>query len=250
LNRRLVILNVALLGLAGLLVWTLRAHWSGAQAQQRAVLQRKTEPRKILAPPSPPPVKPVSPGEYLDVASRMLFSKDRNPTVVIEAPPPKPEPPMPALPAYHGQMAIGEPVAFLSLASTAQRGYRAGESIGDFKLVSFDRESIRFDWNGKTVERKLDELRPKETAQASPPPAPAAAPSAVKPVTSLGLASGSSTTNAQPTSDDPMMGPVLSDGTRGCVPSDTSPGGTVHAGYRKDMTMTIVGALCHWELLK
>jgi hypothetical protein len=259
LNRRLVLLNVALLALAAALVWMLRANWFGAQAREHAVLSRQVEPKKLLAPPSPPLAKPVSPAEYLDVAGKMLFSKDRNPTVVIEAPPAKPEPPMPALPSYHGQMAIGEPVAFLSTSAGVQRGYRAGEVIGDFTLVSFDRETIEFEWHGKSVQRKVEELRPKEVAQAAPPRAAASpAPSSsagnaapVKSLTALGdSASNSSSTKTDDSSDDPMLGPVQSDGTRACVPSDTSPSSTVHAGFKKSVTATLLGALCTWEQLK
>jgi hypothetical protein len=261
LNRRLVLLNVALLGLAAALVWMLRADWFGAQARERAVLSRQVEPKKLLAPPSPPLVKPVSPAEYLEVAGKMLFSKDRNPTVVIEAPPAKPEPPMPALPSYHGQMAIGEPVAFLSTPAGTQRSYHAGETIGDFTLLSFDRDTIEFEWHGKSVRRKVEELRPKEVAQAAPPRAAAAAsPAASSPagnagpaqaVTALGAASSSTaSTKTDNTSDDPMLGPVQSDGSRACVPSDTSPANTVHAGFRKNVNMTLLGALCNWEQVK
>ena len=175
-NRRLVLLNVALLALAGGLVWTLRTNWLAAKSRERAVLQRKVAAKPVLAPPPLPPVKAVAPAEYIDVAGKMLFSKDRNPTVVVEAPKPVPEPVMPALPNYHGQMAIGEPVILLSAsANGAQRSYHAGDQVGDFKLVSFDENRAAFEWKGKNVERKLEELRPKETTaqtgtQTSPPP--------------------------------------------------------------------------------
>ena len=216
-NRKLVLLDVALLALAVALAWTLRANWFGAQTRQRAVIQRTVAPRKLLAPPSPAPVKRVAPADYLDVANKMLFSKDRNPTVVIEPPPAKPEPPMPALPNYHGQMAIGEPVAFLSTSAAAQRGYHAGDTIGDFTLRRFDHETIEFEWKGKSVERKLDELRPKEVAQAAVP-RPAAAPASdaapAKPVVLGGSSSNNaSSSNANSGSDDPMFGPVQADGT-------------------------------------
>ena len=39
-NRKLVFLNLALLALAGVLAWTLRANWFSAQSQQRAVIQQ------------------------------------------------------------------------------------------------------------------------------------------------------------------------------------------------------------------
>ena len=172
-NRRLVLLNLALLALAAALVWTLRANWIEAKARERAVLQRKVAAKAVLAPPALPTVKAVAPAEYIDVAGKMLFSKDRNPTVVVEPPKPAPEPVMPALPNYHGQMAIGEPVIFLSASANAtQRGYHAGDQIGDFKLVSFDEDRVVFEWKSKNVERKPEQLRPKETvAQAGVQPA-------------------------------------------------------------------------------
>ena len=92
----------------------------------------------------------------------MLFSKDRNPIVVVEPPKPAPEPVMPALPSYSGQMAIGEPVIFLSVAKDVQHSYHAGDQVGDFKLESFDQDNIVLEWNGKTVERKLEDLRAKQ----------------------------------------------------------------------------------------
>ena len=261
-NRKLVFLNLALAALAAALVWTLRAHWILSQAQQQAVIRKAVEPRKILAPPVSAPAKPVAPAEYLDVATRMLLSKDRNSMVVIEAPPPKPappEPPMPALPNYHGQMAIGEPVAFLSTPAAPQRSYRAGETVGEFKLVSFDRESIEFEWHGKSIQRKLEELKPKETAQAQAAPARPAVPAtpsaaanpaaaSAGPVVSLGSASSNSLAGDKSSgSDDPLFGPVQADGTRGCVASDQSPSGTEHSGFKKNMTVTLFGTVCHWE---
>ncbi len=163
-NRRLVLLNLALLALAGALVWTLRTNWLASKARERAVLQRKVAAKTVLAPPPLPTVKAVAPAEYIDVAGKMLFSKDRNPTVVVEPPKPPPEPVMPALPNYHGQMSIGEPVILLSTsAAGAQRGYHAGDQVGDFKLVSFDEARAQFEWKGKNVDRKLEELRPKDT---------------------------------------------------------------------------------------
>lgn len=258
-NRKLVLLNLALLALVAALVWALRKNWFQAETQQRAVIQRPVEPRKLLAPPAAAPAKPVAPADYLEVAAKMLFSKDRNSNVVIEVPPPKPtppEPPMPALPNYHGQMAIGEPVAFLSAAGMPQRSYRVGESVGEFKLVSFDQENMEFDWHGKSVQRKLDELRPKETGQApavpprsasaAPPVNPAAPVASSGPVVSLGSSGGASLAGDKG-SDDPMFGPVQADGTRACVPSDQTPSGTQHSGFKKNMTVTLFGTVCNWE---
>jgi hypothetical protein len=286
LNRRLVLLNLALLALAGALVWTLRTNWLAAQARERAVLQRKVAAKAVLAPPALPGVKTVAPAEYIDVAGKMLFSKDRNPTVVVEAPKPAPEPVMPALPSYHGQMAFDEPVILLSTsANAAQRSYHAGEQVGDFKLVSFDAARVAFEWKGKNVERKLEELRPKETAtqasaQAAAPasasaastvrsvasldhPSPVASaasasntntsatPAPVRSVTSLsGTANAANGASAADTSGDSTFGPLLPSGDRACLPSDSSPVGTVHSGFMKVQSMGIFGASCSWTEVK
>jgi hypothetical protein len=240
LNRRLVLLNLALLALAGALVWTLRTNWLQAKARERAVLQRKVAAKAVMPPPALPAVKAVAPAEYIDVAGKMLFSKDRNPTVVVEPPKPAPEPVMPALPNYHGQMAIGEPVILLSMtASGAQRSYHVGEQVGDFKLVSFDDAQVAFEWKGKNVERKLEELRPKETttqagAQTGTQPgvtsgrtaaprasAPAAAATPIQPVASLdhpapapaAAAAASSTTSSSATPEPAKNVTALGGGT-------------------------------------
>lgn len=286
-NRRLVLLNLALLALAGALVWTLRANWIAAHARERAVLQRKVAAKAVLAPPALPGVKTVAPAEYIDVAGKMLFSKDRNPTVVVEPPKPAPEPVMPALPSYHGQMAFDEPVILLSpSANAAQRSYHAGEQVGDFKLVSFDETRVAFEWKGKNVERKLEELRPKETAtqasaQAAAPPSAAAAatpvravasldhpnpvaaaasvsnasasatPAPVKSVTSLsGTGNAANSASAGDTSGDSTFGPLSPSGDRACLPSDNSPVGTVHLGFMKVQSMGIFGASCSWTEVK
>jgi hypothetical protein len=291
LNRRLVLLNLALLALAGALVWTLRTNWIQAKARERVVLQRKVAAKAVLAPPPLPAVKAVAPADYIDVAGKMLFSKNRNPTVVVEPPKPPPEPVMPALPNYHGQMAIGEPVILLSMSANAvQRSYHAGDQVGDFKLVSFDENRVDFEWKGKNVERKLEELKPKETtgaagAQAAKAAAPAstsaAAAAPVRPVASLdhpspaaaaasvggasasatpapskavtSLGGTSSTANSASSGDtagDSTFGPLLPSGDRACLPSDNSPVGTVHSGFMKVQSVGIFGASCSWTEVK
>ena len=161
-NRKILALNLVLLALLGTLGWMLRAHWRETRAQELATLAKAARAKAVLPPPSPAPPEPVVPANYLDVAQKTLFSKDRNPIVVVEPPKPAPEPVMPALPSYSGQMAIGEPVIFLTAAKDAQHSYHVGDQVGDFKLTSFDQDNIVLEWNGKTVERKLEDLRAKQ----------------------------------------------------------------------------------------
>src|SRR5262249_47742245 len=164
-----------------------------------------------------------TPGEYNDVAQKMLFAKDRNPNVVIAPPPPPPPPPpMPALPTYFGQMAIGEPVVLLAAAPNGeQKSYRAGEDVGKFKLLAFNQETITFEWDGKEVVRKFAELAPKESSATQPA---AAAPASAPP-----QASGTKTSiieaaaPPQQSTKPPTLGTDVGAGFRGCVAGDNSP---------------------------
>ena len=177
---------------------------------------------------------------------------------------------MPALPRYHGQMAIGDPVAILSTATSTQKGYRVGETVGEFKLLAFDREKIKFEWHEKTVEKKLDELVAKEA-----PPAPAAAAVAAQqaqqnaarpstpqaqtsgPITTVIATPGSSSNPVVNTSASnsnstlpPAIGPDIGGGLRGCVGSDDSAPGTTLSGYRKNIIKSMFGDICRWEPVK
>jgi len=274
-NRRLIILDVVLVLFAAGMIWLLRERYLESRAHELAVLKQKVPAKAVLAPPSPPLTRPSQPAEYAEVAQKTLFSKDRNPNVVVEAPKPPPEPPMPALPIYHGQMAFGEPVAILSLPKDAanQKAYHAGDKVGDFKLVAFDADRIELEWNGKKVERKPDELAPKEPVAASQvstvaapagaaaaaaangshsaanyrpemgnPDAPVAAPA----VTSLG------TTTAEAAKAEPPagIGEEISGGVRQCLPGDNSPAGTVLNGYQKRLISSMFGSVCRWEPVK
>jgi len=239
-NRKIIALNLGLLALLGTLGWMLRAHWQQARAQELATLSKAPRRSAQLPPPSPVPPEPAVAANYLEVAQKTLFSKDRNPNVIIEvAPPPapKPEEPVPPRPAYYGQMGLGEPVAFLKAEKGGQKGFRVGDEVGPFKLVAFDRETITFEWHEKTLEYPLEELRPKET------PAGQAGVPANTPAVPTGPIIGMSQ----------EKGPVL--GTqngeiRSCVPGDNSPAGTVKDGYRKSIVASAFGASCLWEPIK
>ena len=283
-NRRLLILDLVLVLFAAGLVWLLRDRYLVARAHEFAVLRSKVPPKPVLAPQTPPLARPSQPAEYAAVAQQTLFSKDRNPNVVVEPPKPAPERPMPALPIYHGQMDFNEPVAFLSLPNQAgtQKGYHAGDKVGEFKLVAFDREKIEFEWNGKTVERKPEELFAKETATSAPAagasaaPPPSGAPAATGGIQSAniavrmmqaeaaanggtpaaaGVTTLSSTSSAANSSNSSNAAPAglgeeIGSGTRACLPGDNSPAGTVLSGYQKRMINSMFGSICRWEQVK
>ena len=238
-NRKIIALNIALLALLGTLGWMLRAHWIETRAQEMATLAKAARAKAQLPPPSPTPPEAVVPANYLEVAQKTLFSKDRNPNVIIETvppPPPKPEEPPPARPLYYGQMGLAEPVAFLSAEKGGQKGFHVGDKVGPFKLVALNRETITFQWKDKILQYPLAELRPKDAspAQAASSPLPAGQPVPAGPV--IGIT----------TEKTPVLG-QQNGATRACVVGDNSPSGTVKDGYKKSIIPGMFGPQCQWE---
>ncbi len=256
-NRRLILLNVVLLALAGWLSWMLRVKWVELHKHEHTVLALSPEVRRRLMIPSPMPlVKPMSAAEYNAVAQQNLFAKDRNPNVIVDPPPPPPPPPpappMPELPSYYGTMAlVGDPVVVLKLPKGPQKNYHAGDKVGPFQLVSFNREKVVFDWNGKMVERKPEELKekvaaPEENTQAAPQQqrqAPAANANAGSGSRSVSI--GGAAADAAIVSE--VLGADNGNNVRMCTKGDTTPAGTIVDGYKKKITSGMFGETCMWE---
>lgn len=244
-KRQLWVVNVILLGLVALTASVLRQRWVEARQREQALLQQM-----VPVAPAPPlaalaPVSAATPANYLEVAQKMVFSRDRNSIVILDPPPPPPPAPppepMPALPVAYGIMNLGSgPTAIMAEKPGApSKGYRAGESIGAFKIVAMNNQEILFAWKDKQVKKTLEELVDKSARNvaAAPPPAESAPAPAAPQVTSLG------TVKAGP-------GVELGSSTRACVAGDTSPAGTVEGGMRKVVTKTPFGESCRWEPVK
>ncbi len=258
-NRRILLLNIALAALVALLAWQFRTRRLQAEARERAVLLKAAHAQTVLAPPPPAPVPPVVAAEYNDTVQKMLFAKDRSPNVIVEvpppAPPPPPPPPVPPLPLYFGQLRFGgDPEVILSPANgQGQKGYTAGESLGDFKVVSFDRDKITFDWKGQVVERNLTDLKPKEAPRQLAPVAAAAPPPPPRPagVISIGAASSdTAASNAPPSNVPSVLGTASGGGFYNCRSDDSTPSGTIVGGYKKTSAQGLMGATCRWEQVK
>ncbi|MBI1896130.1 MAG: hypothetical protein HYS04_06275 [Acidobacteria bacterium] len=235
----LLLLNLVLIALIGLSGWVLRERYLAARAREQKLMGER-----VASPPPPalaplPAVTPVPAANYLEVAQKMLFARDRNPSVILDpvvAPAPKPVPPFPK--AY-GVLDLGAgPTAILAAKPGApHHAYRAGEMVGEFKLVAMNRSELLFEWDGKRFRKRLEELAdrtppPQETPKASAaPPQPAAAPPPPPPA------------RAAPGMD-------LGNSMRACVPGDSSPAGTVVDGMRKVVTQTPFGQSCRWEPVK
>ena len=230
---------VALLAILALLSWQMRREWVWAHAREQALLQARLKPATVqpLAPLSN--VEPLAATGYANVAMNNLFSKDRNPNVIVELPTPPPEKPVPAFPIVRGVMLWpGSPPTVVLSASTggSQKGYRPGDVIGEWKITSVDNKYLGLEWDGKQFKKRLDELFDKSSVVAEVPQAPAAsAPN-----------SAASTTNLA-ASGNTKYGPDTGRGDRACVVGDTSPAGTVADGFKKVVTTTPFGSSCRWE---
>jgi hypothetical protein len=253
LKPKFIALNVCLIAAIAAIAWQARVRWDALQAQRQSHL------RAVIKPAAPPPLKPVpkpdpaAAAKYLDVATQDLFSKDRNPNVVVETPKVEPPKPMPPLPVVFGVMGLpsGTKAIMAEKSGASSRTVHTGDTIGAFKIVALDTQNVTFDWDGKGVSRKIEDLidrsaaaptaNGQQAAAAAPPagqaqnnqpaPAPVAAPTSAK---DLGVEVGAP---GQPSS-------------RACAPGDSSPAGAVVDGYRKTITQSPFGAVCRWEQTK
>ncbi len=245
-TRKLILLDVALAAVFCFLVFEMRREWVEAHARAQAFLSTKIAqvPATPLAP--LPKVAPLAAVAYADVALLNLFSKDRNPQVVIDVEPPKVKP-IPAFPVARGVL-LWEgtpPVVVLSLRSGGpQKGYHMGDRIGDWKILSVDNQYVVFEWDGKQFKKRIDELmdHAAETAQAPASPSAAAAASNAAPAA-----------KAQSLSDSGKSEhwvDVGADDMRGCKPGDDTATGTVVDGFKKVVSSTPFGSACRWEQVK
>ncbi len=239
---RLIALNILLVLALGAIAWQARSAWQQAQTTRRDNLNVKVKP--FPAPPMTPAPKPdVAPAtKYADVAIKDLFSKDRNPTVVIEPPKIEAPKPMPPLPVVYGVMGLPSGVkAIMSEKSGgAGRSVHAGDTIGEFKIAALDTENVTFDWDGKQISRKIDDLIDRSNG----PGAAGAQSAAVQPGANPPAAPPQPPNSGQTVAAAP--GKDTGGGIRACVPGDTSPSGTVANGFKKSSVATPFGPICNW----
>ena len=241
-TRRLFYLNALLLLGSIVLGMRLRMLWLDAREREEMVRLNEIKRPVYHAGLPSPQVQAVNAMNYSDVAMRMLFSRDRNPTVIVELPPKPPEPPTPPFPKSNGVMMIGEPKVILTAGGGGQKIYKAGDKVGEWDIVAFDSKTITFKWRDKEVTKELADLVDNNPI-ASPVQAPAPAASAGSTgVTVRGTSIGSTS--------GPQPGDVFGNGTRACAPGDTSPNGTIVDGMKKVLVANPFGASCHWEAVK
>ena len=246
-RRNLFALDLLLLALCGLGVWRFAESRRERLIEQSSFLKRSevAVPAPVVL--MPPKLAPVTAGPYVEVAQKLLLSADRNPSVILDVVPPKV---MPAFPRAYGAFDLGEgPRVVLAPKSGApQRPYAPGQTIAEFKVITITQAGVVFEWDGKPVAARYDEMkdtavREQTVPTASQPKAPsmqsAAAPAA--PANSGAMQAVASNANVQ---GKPAGG---TGAFRACQPGDNAPAGTVADGYKKVSVQTPMGASCHWE---
>ena len=229
-KRKLIFLNFILLVGSGFAAWKLREQYLADQVKTDKLRRTYIKPQAAVALAPTPKPDPFTGLPYAEVAQKDLFSKDRNPNVVIEVPPPKPPKIMPPLPQVAGVM--GLPSGMMALMSEKPEirphGVRINEIVGDFKVVAITPQEISFEWDGQRINRKVEDLLAR-----APTPAAAAVGQAV---TGIPLPPAP----AKPTDI------VIGAGVKACAPGDTSPAGTIADGYKKISEATPFGNACRW----
>lgn len=238
-------LNIGLVVLLGVVIWQLRQQWQSAHAHQLQVLQKSVPAAPAAAPVVAPKPSPVTAAGYSEIAEKMLFSKDRNPTIILPPVEVKPPKPMPPLPLVHGVMALSSgPVVLMSeAAGKGSKGYRKGENVGEFKIADLSTKQITLQWEDKTIVKDINDMLDRSNGPAAAATAAAATPAAV-------AAAPSVTSVAPPSGKMGTPGVQMTAEIRACQPGDTTPSGAVVDGMRKVSTDTPFGKVCHWETIK
>ena len=93
--------------------------------------------------------------KYADVATKNLFSKDRNPTVDRGRPKVEAPKAMPPLPVVYGVLSLpaGPKPSWRKSAGSASRSVGVARHVGEFKILAMDGRKVTFEWDGKPIER-------------------------------------------------------------------------------------------------
>jgi hypothetical protein len=239
----MIALNILLVLAIAAIGWQARERWRQAQIQRREHLNVAVKP--VVTLPLTPTPRPdgAQAIKYVDVATKNLFSKDRNPAVIVDPPKVEKPKPMPSLPLIYAVLGLpsGTRAIMAENRTADSRPVRKGDTVGEFKIVSLDPVNVVFDWDGQQISRKIDDLIDRSGAARAGSAGPAAAAQPGGPAVPAAVANNQAPVAAGPGQADPGKT------ERPCVPGDNSPSGTVAGGYRKVVAQSPFGPMgCHW----
>ncbi len=236
-KRSLILLNVALMGAAVLLGYTLVGQWRQFEAEHGP--GRSNSGARAESDGSDGPASPVSASSFAAIVDHHLFSPDRNndlPEGVTDEPPEALRPP----PVLMGTMGLGgEDYALMVSGGPGKSGslYRrlkVGEELGGYTLVRIEMDRVVMKTGGREVEVGMDDRsrKPKRKTRTAPRVESG-------PPQATGVGSGTRPTDASGRQR------ARSDRRRG---SDTGnlPVGTVRDGKRLIEEQTPFGAIKVW----
>jgi hypothetical protein len=167
LRTKLFVLDVLLLLALCAVIQTANAGWHETKAKRQNVFRQEVSaisplhtvstPRSAASASNPEAAQAT---QYAEITARNLFSSDRNPNMVVD--PPKVEEPrrMPPLPLFYGVLELPSGIkAIMSVRSgVPAQSVHAGEMIGEFRIVALDSRDVIFDWQGKQIPKRIEDL--------------------------------------------------------------------------------------------
>ena len=237
---------IVLLGLLALNVgfgWLLSRDWEDYRARTQWIhARRSAEPGQV----GEPLRAPSTAQNFADIVDHTIFRPERAKEASVASDAVK----LPELPLLYGSMDLAEGKFALMApgdqANAPSRPVRVGEKIGGYNLVSIRDSQVDLEWGEKrfTVDVWESARRvPRVVEKSAPPPRPADSSSMVKTTVTTGASS-----SAAPVA---VGGAQAKTGFVGFhAPADATadaPVGTVIAGKRKVMHMTLFGPTYTWE---
>jgi hypothetical protein len=158
-GRKLITLNLLLVLASAVSIREVRIGWDEAQSREKNLnAEMIVRPRLQLRAAPLPDVAPAA--QYAAITAKDLFVPDRNSGVIIA--PPKVEEPrkMPPLPVVYGVLGLPSGVKAIMSERTgvAARSLKPGDTIGEYKVISLDLQSVVFEWDGRQISRDVREM--------------------------------------------------------------------------------------------
>lgn len=241
-KRRLILVNLSLLGLVAALALQLRSQWKSYQLTHHSALlnakaERSNQPGKTA-------MKPLEVLNYSAIVDNHLFTPDRNNIIPPDVTVPAKTLPKPVL---TGVIGLGEEEFALMISADPKEGrdskrLKVGESISGYTLVKIFDQKVLMGVDGQEVEIRISEPT-QLVAREINPPAPPVTPSNSARVSTVGSAAGSEASSASAASGRPAPNGALP------RPQDV-PDGTVIGNKKKVVNHSPFGDMVVWVDVK
>jgi hypothetical protein len=253
-KNKLLLVNALLLGVFVLGASELYRQWIEAEGRYARI---DAAERVVPLPDFPAPAERamVRPADYLPVAERMLFSKDRNPNVEVivdEAPVEQ----RPELPLLAGLADFGDGPRALMAATSGDtpQWIKTGEKVGAFVFEGLEGQQVKLKWNDEEFTVEQEKLvgavvRQTKTTKKAPPRPAGAPPGAPAPAQPAGNLAANAPQNI---GGEYKIGKELRPGVYAVDPDDKSPDGTTFkhsdgSTYIKTVRRTPFGIQPWWQ---